>query len=141
MARASPGRASAPSTGSRRDLLARSLGAHVEDEFLLAETLAERIGAGSPLFTGDRPPLGSTEGQLRRQALGLYPRLLAAVGTTAVLLAAVGTTAVRVAVEHWCVRQDEAPFEEVFRSVFDHVATGLPGPVEPAGPAGPAEGA
>jgi hypothetical protein len=106
-------------------LLARSLGAHVEDEFLLAETLAERIGAGSPLFTGDRPPLGSAEGQLRRKALGLYPRLLAAAGTTAV----------RVAVEHWCVRQDEAPFEEVFRSVFDHVATGLPGPVEPAEPA------
>ncbi|MEV0691736.1 TetR family transcriptional regulator [Streptomyces sp. NPDC050388] len=112
-------------------LLARSLGAHVEDEFLLAETLAERIGAGSPLFTGGRPPLGSAEGQLRRRALGLYPRLLAAVGTTAV----------RVAVEHWCVRQDEAPFEEVFRSVFDHVATGLPGPVEPAEPAEPVEGA
>lgn len=102
-------------------LLARSIGAHVEDEFLLAETLAERIGAGSPLFTGDRLPFGTAEGELRRQALGLYPRLLAAVGATAV----------RVAVEHWCVRQDEATFEAVFRTVFDHLAAGLTEPVVP----------
>ncbi|MGY0071217.1 TetR/AcrR family transcriptional regulator [Streptomyces sp. QTS137] len=110
-------------------LLARSFGAHIEDELSLAETLAERVGAGSPLFTGDRPSFGTAEGELRRQALGLYPRLLAAVGSTAV----------RVAVEHWCVRQDEAAFEAVFRTVFDHLAAGLPEPAVPAVPAVPAD--
>ncbi|WP_417801251.1 TetR/AcrR family transcriptional regulator [Streptomyces chlorus] len=110
-------------------LLARSVGAHIEDEFILAETLAERIGAGSPLFTGDRPPFETAEGQLRRQALGLYPRLLASVGTTAV----------RVAVEYWCVRQDESTFEAVFRTVFDHLAAGLAEPVVPGVPVAPAD--
>ncbi|ODA71019.1 Bacterial regulatory protein, tetR family [Streptomyces sp. AVP053U2] len=105
-------------------LLARSFGAHIEDEFTLAETLAERIGAGSPLFTGDRPPFGTSEGELRRKALGLYPRLLAAVGSTAV----------RIAVEHWCVRQDETTLEVVFQTVFEHLAAGLPEPAVPVEP-------
>lgn len=108
-------------------LLARSLGAHMADELALAETLAERVGAGSPLFAGDRAGLGSPDDEGRRRALGLYPRLLAAVGIAAV----------RVAVEHWCVRQDELAFVDVFRETFAQLAAGLPAPA-PAEPAGPA---
>ena len=85
------------------------------------------MGAGSPLFAGDRAGLGSPDDERRRRALGLYPRLLAAVGIAAV----------RVAVEHWCVRQDELAFADVFRETFDHLAAGLPAPA-PTGPAGPA---
>ncbi|MFJ6520618.1 TetR family transcriptional regulator [Streptomyces filamentosus] len=99
-------------------LLARSLGAHMADELGLAETLAERIGEGSPLFTPERPAFSTPADQERRRALGLYPRLLAAVGTTAV----------RVAVEHWCVRQGEIGFADVFRETFGHLAAGLPAP-------------
>ncbi|MFE6160725.1 TetR family transcriptional regulator [Streptomyces sp. NPDC056486] len=99
-------------------LLARSLGAHMADEIGLAEVLAERIGAGSPLFSGERTASSPTEDEQRRRALGLYPRLLAAVGATAV----------RVAVEHWCVRQDETTFADVFRDVFEQLAAGLPAP-------------
>ncbi|MFF5522903.1 TetR family transcriptional regulator [Streptomyces coeruleorubidus] len=107
-------------------LLARSLGAHMADELALAEALAERVGAGSPLFSEDRAGPGSPDDERRRRALGLYPRLLAAVGIAAV----------RVAVEHWCVRQDELAFVDVFRETFEHLAAGLPAP-SPAGPTGP----
>lgn len=107
-------------------LLARSIGAHLADELGLAETLAERIGAGSPLFDDGRPALDAEQDLERRRALGLYPRLLAAVGTTAI----------RVAVEHWSVRQDEAAFAEVFRETFGHLAAGLPAPPRPADGAG-----
>ncbi|MGA5895878.1 TetR/AcrR family transcriptional regulator [Streptomyces venetus] len=105
-------------------LLARSLGAHMADELALAETLAERIGAGSPLFREERTEPASPDDERRRRALGLYPRLLAAVGVTAV----------RVAVEHWCVRQDDLAFVDVFRETFEHLAAGLPAPsaAEPA---------
>lgn len=99
-------------------LLARRIGAHMADELGLAEALAERIGRGSPLFAEDRPAFASAEDEARRRALGLYPRLLAAVGGTAV----------RVAVEHWSVRQGEVPFADVFRETFDHLAAGLPLP-------------
>ncbi|WP_031002247.1 TetR family transcriptional regulator [Streptomyces sp. NRRL F-5727] len=99
-------------------LLARRIGAHMADELGLAETLAERIGAGSPLFTEDRPEFASPGDEERRRALGLYPRLLAAVGGAAV----------RVAVEHWSVRQGEVPFADVFRETFEHLAAGLPPP-------------
>ncbi|MFD5337869.1 TetR/AcrR family transcriptional regulator [Streptomyces hawaiiensis] len=99
-------------------LLARSIGAHMADELALAETLAERIGAGSPLFSGERAECASPDDERRRRALDLYPRLLAAVGVAAV----------RVAVEHWCVRQDEAAFTDVFRETFEHLAAGLPAP-------------
>ncbi|MEV6757106.1 TetR family transcriptional regulator [Streptomyces sp. NPDC051214] len=100
------------------ELLARSIGAHMADELGLAEAVAERIGAGSPSFSGDRAESTEAEAQQRRRALGLYPRLVAAVGTSAV----------RIAVEHWCVHQDEAAFEDVFLEVFDHLAAGLPEP-------------
>ncbi|MFI7387307.1 TetR family transcriptional regulator [Streptomyces sp. NPDC049813] len=107
------------------DLLARSIGAHLADELGLAEAVAERIGAGSPLFSAARGEDTATEAeQRRRRALGLYPRLVAAVGSAAV----------RTAVEHWCVRQDEADFDDVFREVFDHLAAGLPEPPPPAAP-------
>ncbi|KJK33920.1 TetR family transcriptional regulator [Streptomyces variegatus] len=98
-------------------LLARSIGAHMADELALAETLAERIGAGSPLFSGDAES-ASPDDERRRRALDLYPRLLAAVGVAAV----------RVAVEHWCVRQDDVAFTDVFRETFEHLAAGLPAP-------------
>ncbi|MCT7354143.1 TetR/AcrR family transcriptional regulator [Streptomyces sp. 15-116A] len=104
------------------DLLARSIGAHMADELGLAEAIAERIGAGSPLFSGDRARCTAAEAEQRRMALGLYPRLAAAVGVAAV----------RVAIEHWCVRQDEAAFDDVFREAFDHLAAGLAAP-PPAG--------
>ncbi|MHC5264330.1 TetR family transcriptional regulator [Streptomyces sp. UC4497] len=100
------------------DLLARSIGAHMADEIGLAEAIAERIGAGSPLFSDDRRAGSTAEHEERRRALGLYPRLLAAVGATAC----------RVAVEHWCVRQDDTTFTDVFREVFEQVAAGLPEP-------------
>ncbi|MFD4370582.1 TetR family transcriptional regulator [Streptomyces sp. NPDC058486] len=102
--------------GKNPQLLARTLGAHMSDEILLAEAIAERIGQGSPLFTQDRPAHASPEEQDRRRALALYPRLLAAVGGTAV----------RIAVEHWCVRQAEVTFADVFREAFEHLAAGLP---------------
>ncbi len=99
-------------------LLARSLGAYMADELALAEALAERVGAGSPLFCGERAEFASSDDERRRRALDLYPRLLAAVGIAAV----------RVAVEHWCVRQDELAFVDVFREAFEHLTTGLPAP-------------
>ncbi|GGV28914.1 TetR family transcriptional regulator [Actinomadura cremea] len=90
-------------------LLVRSLGVHMADEVGLAEVLAERI---------DRNPSAGPDGEREGPVPGLYPRLLAAVGSTAV----------RVAVEHWCVRQDELAFADVFHEVFEHLAAGLPMP-------------
>ncbi|MGV9558558.1 TetR family transcriptional regulator [Streptomyces sp. NPDC003522] len=104
--------------GRNPQLLARTLSAHMADELLLAEAIAERIGAGSPLFTPDRPARTAPDEQDRGHALALYPRLLAAVGGTAV----------RIAVEHWCVRQAEATFADVFRETFEHLAAGFPEP-------------
>ncbi|WP_193512998.1 TetR family transcriptional regulator [Streptomyces griseoloalbus] len=104
------------------ELLARSIGAHMADELDLAEAVAERIGAGSPLFSGNRAGNTEVEAEQRRRALGLYPRLVAAVGASAV----------RIAVEHWCVHQEEAAVEDVFLEVFDHLAAGLPEPPPPA---------
>jgi AcrR family transcriptional regulator len=92
-------------------LLVRSLGVYASDELGLAETLAERLGA-------DAPAVPSADDDSRRLALDLYPRLLAAVGVTAV----------RVAFEHWCVRQEERPFADVFEEAFDHLAAGLGAP-------------
>ncbi|MEV5315968.1 TetR family transcriptional regulator [Streptomyces sp. NPDC052610] len=105
-------------------LLVRSHHVHTADELGLAEALAERLGAGTPPPAGDRAaPPADEEG--RRLALGLYPQLLAAVGITAV----------RVAVEHWCVRQEERAFLDVFHETFDHLAAGLSEPPEPPGQA------
>ncbi|MFE6222475.1 MULTISPECIES: TetR family transcriptional regulator [unclassified Streptomyces] len=109
-------------------LLARRIGAHMADELGLAETLAERIGTGSPLFAGDRPEFASPGDEERRRALGLYPRLLASVGGAAL----------RVAFEHWSVRQEEVSFADVFRETFDHLAAGLvPPPGTPPAPPPP----
>ncbi|WP_320781232.1 TetR family transcriptional regulator [Streptomyces sp. CRN 30] len=115
-------------------LLVRHLGAHMADETGLAEAIALRVGRGptAPGFPGGtRPPADADEaddgntdaGECgaegdRRRALDLYPRLLAAVAGTAV----------RVSIEHWCCRQDERAFTEVFRQVFDLLAAGLPAP-------------
>ncbi|MBD0423267.1 TetR family transcriptional regulator [Streptomyces sp. NPDC052309] len=93
-------------------LLVRSLGAHMADETLLAEAIAARIRPGTR--TGD--PAATDE--QRREALDLYPRLLAAVAATAV----------RTSVEHWFARQEEAAFLDVFQEVFDLLAAGLPAP-------------
>ncbi|MDH2408495.1 TetR family transcriptional regulator [Streptomyces chitinivorans] len=95
-------------------LLARSLAAHLADELGLAEALTERLG-GAPAAAG---PASSASERERRGALDLYPRLLAAVGGTAV----------RVAVEHWCAQRDRLAFTDVFRQVFEHLAAGLPAP-------------
>ncbi|MFC7886909.1 TetR/AcrR family transcriptional regulator [Streptomyces sp. NPDC057376] len=83
-------------------LLARTIGAHVEDELALAEAVAERVGTSG---AGGPGP-------------GLYPRLVAAVGVTAL----------RVAAEHWSARQDEALFTDVFDEAFEQLAAGLPTP-------------
>ncbi|GHH94586.1 TetR family transcriptional regulator [Streptomyces capillispiralis] len=92
-------------------LLVRSLGAHMADETGLAEVIAQRLAAGGvPLEDG-------ADGE-RRPVLDLYPRLLAAVAGTAV----------RVSVQHWCERQDEHAFADVFREVFALLAAGLPAP-------------
>lgn len=96
-------------------LLARSLAAHLADELGLAEALAERLGGAPAPAAG---PASSASEKERRRALDLYPRLLAAVGGTAV----------RVSVEHWCARQDRLAFTDVFRQVFEHLAAGLPAP-------------
>lgn len=103
-------------------LLVRSLGVYASDELGLAETLAERLGAGAPAEPPAGPP---ADDDSRRLALDLYPRLLAAVGVTAV----------RVAFEHWCVRQEERPFADVFEEAFDHLAAGLRAPSGPTGQA------
>ncbi|WP_190076500.1 TetR/AcrR family transcriptional regulator [Streptomyces daghestanicus] len=93
-------------------LLVRVLAAHLADETELAEAVAERIGPGR----GAAPP--GTSHEERRKALDLYPRVLAAVAVTAV----------RVSVDHWCARQEERSFREVFQEVFALLAAGLPAP-------------
>jgi AcrR family transcriptional regulator len=94
-------------------LLVRSFGAYMADEAGLAEVIAQRIASGPAARSGDT----AAESEERR-APGLYPRLLAAVAGTAV----------RVSVQHWCDRQDELAFADVFREVFALLAAGLPAP-------------
>ncbi|MCE7553260.1 TetR/AcrR family transcriptional regulator [Streptomyces thermodiastaticus] len=101
------------------DLLVRSLSAHVADETRLAEAVARRLSPGS----GGREAAAGTgagpqDAEERRKALDLYPRLVAAVATTAV----------RVSVEHWSSRPEEGSFADVFRQVFALLAAGLPAP-------------
>ncbi|MEW2295860.1 helix-turn-helix domain-containing protein [Streptomyces sp. NPDC006743] len=101
-------------------LLVRSLGAHMAYETRLAEAVAARLaaGAGSP---------GRSAGDTEEPSapLDLYPRLVAAIASAAV----------RVSVEHWCSRQEEAAFADVFREVFALLAAGLPTPPAPGTPA------
>ncbi|MFD7705332.1 TetR/AcrR family transcriptional regulator [Streptomyces caelestis] len=97
-------------------LLVRALGAHMADETELAEVIAARIRAGGATASVS-PPVSATDEE-RRSALDLYPRLLAAVAGTAV----------RISVEHWCARQEEAAFLDVFQEVFALLAAGLPAP-------------
>ncbi|MFC7015256.1 TetR/AcrR family transcriptional regulator [Streptomyces viridiviolaceus] len=94
-------------------LLVRSLVAHMAHETELAEAIASRIRSGSTRH-GDP----SASDQERREALDLYPRLLAAVAVAAV----------RTSVEHWCARQKDVAFLDVFQEVFDLLAAGLPAP-------------
>ncbi|MFJ6699091.1 TetR/AcrR family transcriptional regulator [Streptomyces sp. NPDC091272] len=89
-------------------LLVRGLGAHMAEEMELAETVAER--------------LGGVEGE----PVGLYPRLVAAVATTAV----------RVSIEDWCRPTQNVAFIDVFRRAFDHLASGLAVPDKDAGSSG-----
>ncbi|MEZ7002528.1 TetR/AcrR family transcriptional regulator [Streptomyces sp. AD55] len=93
-------------------LLVRNLGAHMADETALAEAVAARLRPGEPATAPD------ASDEERRRALELYPRLLAALAGTAV----------RVSVEHWCARQEETAFPDVFREVFALLAAGLPAP-------------
>jgi AcrR family transcriptional regulator len=118
-------------------LLLRGMGAHLAEEFQLAETIAERLGlvpvsrttvsrtavrTAVPRTAGTGSGVsGPGEEYPGTSALPLYPRLLAAVSTTAV----------RVAVEHWCAQGAAASFPDVFRRVFAQLAAGLPTP--PAG--------
>ncbi|MCF1596953.1 TetR/AcrR family transcriptional regulator [Streptomyces muensis] len=102
-------------------LLVRALGVHTADERELAEVLAERIDVGSR--SSDRATPSASEDERRNPTPRLYPRLLAAVGVTAV----------RVAVEHWCERPDGVAFGDVFHDVFEHLAAGLPAPAEETG--------
>lgn len=105
-------------------LLVRALGAHMADETRLAETIAERLapaagtGAG-PAADSPGPAAGARADAAR--PLDLYPRLVAAIASTAV----------RVSVEHWRSRRPEAAFADVFREVFELLAAGLPTPPRP----------
>jgi AcrR family transcriptional regulator len=113
-------------------LLVRRISAHMADETELAEAVAERIRArsGAPArrsasaaasaasVTSATSAASATTEEERRAALDLYPRLLAAVATTAV----------RVSLEHWCARQDELSFPDVFQEAFSLLAAGLPAP-------------
>ncbi|MYR61886.1 TetR family transcriptional regulator [Streptomyces sp. SID625] len=101
-------------------LLVRSLGAHMADETRLAEAIAERLAPGAG--TGADSPGPDAAGQPdAARPLGLYPRLVAAIASTAV----------RVSVEHWRSRRQEAAFADVFREVFELLAAGLPTPPRP----------
>lgn len=99
-------------------LLVRSLGAHMADETALAEAIAVRIRSGGRSASASAPGSGPGSDEERREALDLYPRLLAAVASAAV----------RTSVEHWCARQEEAAFLDVFQEVFALLAAGLPAP-------------
>ncbi|MFE7122803.1 TetR/AcrR family transcriptional regulator [Streptomyces sp. NPDC057617] len=98
-------------------LLVRGLGAHMAEEIEMAETIAVRIGSRAPR---KEPPAaaGSCENGPGAPGPDLYSRLLAAVAGTAA----------RVAIEHWCAQGPGADFPEVLRSVFAHLAAGLPEP-------------
>lgn len=98
-------------------LLVRSLSAHMADETELAQAVTERLRTGSG-SSCDAPPAPPSCDEERRAALDLYPRLLAAVATTAV----------RVSLEHWCARQEELSFADVFQETFALLAAGLPAP-------------
>lgn len=92
-------------------LLVRSLGAHMADERVLAEAVAERLGT--------QPPLGPGSGD--KPVPELYPRLVAGVSGAAV----------RVSIEHWCAQPGKAgdlTFSEIFQQVFAHLAAGLQAP-------------
>lgn len=112
-------------------LLLRGMGAHMAEEVELAEAIAVRLGAAPFLPDGEKSGgRGPCEHVPDTSALGLYPRLLAAVATTAV----------RVAVEHWCAQNPGVSFPATFRRVFAHLAAGLPEPPG-VGPTGrPADG-
>ncbi len=103
-------------------LLVRRISAHMADETELAEAVAERIrarsGAPARRSASAAASAASATEEERRAALDLYPRLLAAVATTAV----------RVSLEHWCARQDELSFPDVFQEAFSLLAAGLPAP-------------
>lgn len=112
-------------------LLVRRISAHMADETELAEAVAERIrarsgaparrsasAAASATSAASAASAASATEEERRAALDLYPRLLAAVATTAV----------RVSLEHWCARQDELSFPDVFQEAFSLLAAGLPAP-------------
>ncbi|NEY36330.1 TetR family transcriptional regulator [Streptomyces sp. PRKS01-65] len=107
-------------------LLVRRISAHMTDETELAEAVAERLRTRSgssrraPAARSAAPaaPAAPAAEEERRAALDLYPRLLAAVATTAV----------RVSLEHWCARQDERSFPDVFEETFSLLAAGLPAP-------------
>ncbi|MEW1718064.1 helix-turn-helix domain-containing protein [Streptomyces sp. NPDC093109] len=107
-------------------LMVRGLGLHIAEEVLLAEAIADRLcadparvartaeRAGAPADAGEPGPcrpIGTSD-------LGLYPRLLAAVATTAV----------RVAVEHSFAQGRPITFSDIFRRVFDQLAAGLAEP-------------
>ncbi|GAA4789987.1 helix-turn-helix domain-containing protein [Streptomyces ziwulingensis] len=96
-------------------LLVRTIGAHLADETELAEAVAERLRPGAVPLAAAASAACDEE---RRKALELYPRLLAAVAVTAV----------RVSLDHWCARQEERAFSDVFQDVFTLLATGLPAP-------------
>ncbi|MFB9519279.1 TetR/AcrR family transcriptional regulator [Streptomyces cremeus] len=81
-------------------LLVRGLGAHMAEEQELAAAVAERLGGGP-----DEP-------------VGLYPRLVAAVATTAI----------RASIEDWVQRTPDVAFIDVFRDAFEHLGSGLVAP-------------
>ncbi|MFF5566953.1 TetR family transcriptional regulator [Streptomyces sp. NPDC012623] len=104
-------------------LLVRGLGVHTAEEFQLAETIARRLdgtgaGDGPERTPRDSVRTGSCEARPDTSGLGLYPRLLAAVATTAV----------RVSAEHWFAHARTVTFTETFGRVFDQLAAGLPQP-------------
>lgn len=114
-------------------LLARSLGAHMSEERGLAQAIGERLGqppvsppASASANGEDGPAAGALAAEFRHvieldRQLGLYPKLLAATATTAV----------RVALQHWSAHGATEVTEDladVFRRVFDQLATGLAHP-------------
>lgn len=106
-------------------LLARSMGAHMWDERRMAAAIAERMGAApmaAPVAASDEAA-GFAAAQLDQmmavdRQLDLYPKLLAAMATTAV----------RVSLQHWCAHTEREAFPDVFRRVFDQLADGLTTP-------------
>ncbi|MFD5753672.1 TetR/AcrR family transcriptional regulator [Streptomyces sp. NPDC127033] len=102
-------------------LLLRGMGAHIAEEFQLAQTIAERLGSPPAPVADTSGAPGPPDPCAKfpdTSHLGLYPRLLAAVASTAV----------RVAVEHWCAQRDTVTFPDTFRRVFGHLTDGLTEP-------------